>query len=85
MEKIFNLNLKAQENLIIAKKEKLVALELKKLAKNLLKKAKSREQFVEKEINLAQIRKKLVDSNEKLLENKIKSREILKFTEDVIK
>ncbi|MFX1322829.1 MAG: hypothetical protein ACFFAQ_14425 [Promethearchaeota archaeon] len=84
MEKIFNLNLKAQENLIIAKKEKLVALQLKKLAKSLLKKAKTREMFVEKEIKLALIRKNLVESNDKLLENKIKSKELLKFPEEVI-
>ncbi|MFX1345962.1 MAG: hypothetical protein ACFFAI_12705 [Promethearchaeota archaeon] len=85
MEKILKLNLKANENIIIAEKEKLVALELKKLAKNLLKKVKTREAFVEKEIKLAKIRKELVEKNNKVLENKIKSKEILKFPEEVIK
>ena len=85
MEKIFNLNLKAHENIIIAKKEKAVALELKKLAKNLLKKVRTREAFVDKEITLAEVRKKLVENNKKLLENKIKSKILLKFPEDVIK
>ncbi|MFX1364022.1 MAG: hypothetical protein ACFFCE_14720 [Promethearchaeota archaeon] len=84
MEKIFNLNLKAHENIIIAKKEKLVALELKNLANNLLKKVKSRKKFVEKEIKLAQIRKQLIEKNEKLLQNRIKSKELLKFPEEVI-
>jgi len=59
-EKIFNFNLKANENIIIAEKEKLVALELRKLTKNLLKKVKTREEFVKKETKLAQIRKNLV-------------------------
>ncbi|MFX0008271.1 MAG: hypothetical protein ACFFA7_12995 [Promethearchaeota archaeon] len=85
MEKVFNLNLKAQENIIIAEKEKFVAIELKKLAKNLLKKVKTRENFVEKEIKLAQVRMKLVENNKELLENKIKSMELLKFPEAVIK
>ncbi|MFW9829841.1 MAG: hypothetical protein ACFFEY_19895 [Candidatus Thorarchaeota archaeon] len=85
MERIFNVNLKANENIIIAKKEKLVALELKRLAKNLLKKAKTRKAFVEKEIKLAQVRKKLVENNKKVLENKIKSKELLKFPDDDIR
>ena len=85
MEKILKLNLKANENIIIAKKEKLVALELKKLAKNLLKKAKTRKAFVEKEIKLAQVRKDLVEKNDRVLENMIKSKEILKFPEEAIK
>ncbi len=41
--------------------------------------------FVEKEIKLAQVRKKLVESNHKLLESKIKSKLLLKFPEEVIK
>lgn len=84
MGKVSNLNLKAQENLIIAEKEKLVALELKELAKYLLKKARSREKFVEREIKLAQIRQNLVENNKILLENRIRSKEILKFSDDVI-
>ncbi|MFX1502557.1 MAG: hypothetical protein ACFFDH_16465 [Promethearchaeota archaeon] len=63
----------------------MVALELKKLAIILLKKVKSRMKFVEKEIKLAQIRKELVENNEKLLQNKIKSKELLKFPEEVIR
>ncbi|MFX1488941.1 MAG: hypothetical protein ACFFBI_07330 [Promethearchaeota archaeon] len=62
-----------------------MALELKKLAKNLLKKVKSREKFVEKEIKLAQTRKNLVDKNKKLLENKINSKVLLKFSDEAIK
>ncbi|MFX1386697.1 MAG: hypothetical protein ACFE9M_05725 [Promethearchaeota archaeon] len=85
MEKIFNVNLKANENIIIAKKEKLVALELRKLAKNLLKKVKTREAFVKKETKLAQIRKNLVENNKSVLENKIKSKELLKFPEEDLK
>ena len=85
MEKIINLDLNAKENIIIASKEELVALELKKLAKNLLKRVKTRKNFAEKEIKLAEIRKSMVDNNYKLLENKINSREILDFSEDVIK
>lgn len=85
MEKISNLNLKAQENLIIAAKEKLVALELKKLAKYLLKKAKSREKFAEREISLAQIRTNLVENNKILSEHRIRSKELLKFSDDEIK
>ena len=85
MEKIFNLNLEAQENIIIASKEKLVALELKKLAKNLLKSVKTRKDFAEKEITLAEIRKEMVENNYKLLEKKIDSKEILNFSEEVIK
>jgi len=84
MEKVSILNLKAKENLIIAAKEKLVALELKKLAKYLLKKARSREKFVEREIKLAQIRQNLVENNKVLLENRVRSKVLLKFSDDVI-
>ena len=82
--KIFNLQLRAQENLLIAEKEELVALEFKNLANILKKQSKSREKFVEKELELTQSRKNLVEYNKALLENRIKSKELLNFSEELL-
>ncbi len=85
MEKNFELELKAQENIIIAKKEKIFSSELKKLAKNLLKKVKMRKKFVAREMALAQARVNLVEANKDVLQNKIKNKETLDFSDEIIK
>jgi len=85
LEKNFELELKAQENIIIAKKEKIFSSELKKLAKNLLKKVKMRKKFVAREMALAQARVNLVEANKDVLQNKIKNKETLDFSDEIIK
>jgi len=85
LEKNFELELKARENIIIAKKEKIFSSELKRLAKNLLKKVKMRKKFIAREIALAQVRADLVDANKEVLQDKIKNHKILDFSEEIIK
>jgi len=85
LEKNFELELKAQENIIIAKKEKIFSSELKKLAKNLLKKVKMRKKFVAREMALAQARVNLVEANKDVLQNKIKNMDTLDFSDEIIK
>jgi len=85
MENINELELRAYENSIIAKKELVFANELKKMAKQELKRAKIREISSLRDLEIAQIREELAKTNRKIVEKKSKSKELLKVPDIILK
>jgi hypothetical protein len=85
MENVENLEIKAQRNIDIAVKEKLIYKDSKITAKQELKSAKARENLVKNEIVLANLKQNLAEKSKKLVENKEKVKDILKFSNNNLK
>jgi len=84
MVNIGDLEILAVENSIISKKEGLLAKELKKAVKIELKKAKARENLMQRMLESSNIRKKLVEKNREIIDRKIKNKDILHIPDVVL-
>ncbi|MFX1375090.1 MAG: hypothetical protein ACFFA0_04705 [Promethearchaeota archaeon] len=84
MVNIGELEIIAVENSLISKKEEILARELKKVANIELKKAKSRENLMQRMLEFSNARKKLAEKNLEVIERKIKNKDILKIPEVVL-
>ncbi len=85
IENVENIEIKAQNNLDIAEKEKLICRELKNAAKQMLKSAKARENLAKNEIDLAKLKQRLAKKNKKLVESKMYVKDILGFSNNNLK
>jgi len=85
MENISDIELRAFENSIIGKKEISFANELKRMAKEELKKAEKREEFMRSKLSVAKIREDLAEQNKKLVDHKLKSKHLIQASEVALK
>ncbi len=85
MENISDIELRAFENSIVGKKEISFANELKRMAKEELKKAEKREALIQSQLLVAKIREDLAEQNKKLVEHKLKSKHLIQASDVVLK
>ncbi|MFX1279720.1 MAG: hypothetical protein ACFFA3_09910 [Promethearchaeota archaeon] len=85
MENVENLETKAQKNIDIARKEKLIINDLKIAAIQEQKSSKLREKLVNNEIELAKLKLNLAEKSKKLVESKEQVKDILKFSNNNLK
>ncbi len=85
MENISDIELRAFENSSIGKKEIFFANELKRMAKEELKKAEKREALMQSQLSVAKIREDLAEQNKKLVEHKLKSKHLIQASDVVLK
>ena len=77
MLNIDNVEKIALNNLVIAKEEKTVAIEAKKVGKSEIERAKARLVLVEKELELGKIRDDFAEKDDNLIHKKQECRELL--------
>ncbi|MFX0021811.1 MAG: hypothetical protein ACFE9S_05760 [Candidatus Hermodarchaeota archaeon] len=85
IEIVENIEIKAQNNLDIAEKEKLICRDSKTTAKQMLKSAKARENLAKNEIDLAKLKQRLAEKSKKLVESKMYVKDILEFSNNNLK
>jgi hypothetical protein len=85
MENLTDIELRAFENLIIGKKEISFANELKKMAKEELKKAEKRELLMQSQLSIANIKEHIAEQNRKLVNHKTKSKHLIGALEVTLK
>ena len=79
MENINDIELKAYDNLFIGRKERLLANELKRMAKSELKKAKAREGLLKRQLEVAGIREHIAKENNKIVKKKLHPSQLFPF------
>ncbi|MFX1259312.1 MAG: hypothetical protein ACFFAN_15765 [Promethearchaeota archaeon] len=80
MENVEDLEMIANENITIAKNEKVIYNDSKMVFKQALKRAEARENLVKSEIELAKLKERLSEKSKKMIERKEKIKDILNFS-----